>query len=177
MKRRDKRILRKTIKFIEDEPITKKEKELRIKKITEILEITDRNEKYSRLYDELCDYLDNKCQEYNLCKFKNGICEKRRCVCKKDVPIYQNGCCYSTTRHENCKYLTDKGCSVRNIACKLFICGYIKKTRKVKFSLNKIYLSKYTLNFIQKVYLSSTFFTTKDVLLKGLLKRRNLYGF
>ena len=95
----------------------------------------------------------------------------------KDVPIYPNGCCYSTTRHENCKYLTDKGCSVRNVACKLFICGYIKKTRKVKFSLNKIYLSKYTLNFIQKVYLSSTFFTTKDVLLKGLLKRRNLYGF
>lgn len=177
MKRRDKRILRKTIKFIEDEPITKKEKELRIKKITEILEITDRNEKYSRLYDELCDYLDNKCQEFNLCKFKNGICEKRRCMYNKDVPIYPNGCCYSTTRHENCKYLTDKGCSVRNVACKLFICDYVKKTRKVKFSLNKIYLSKYTLNFIQKVYLSSTFFTTKDVLLKGLLKRRNLYGF
>lgn len=177
MNLRDKIILKKTIKFIEKEDISKKDKKNRINKMKEILEIKNRNLKYSILYDELCDYLDNKCQEYNLCKFKDGICEKRRCVCKKNVPIYPNGCCYSTTRGKNCKYLTDKGCSIRNVGCKLFICSYIRKTRKVKFSLNEIYLSKYTLNLRQKVYLSTTFFVTKEELLKGLLKRRSIYGF
>lgn len=173
--RKNQRVYNKTRKYLER--IRDSQIEGKMKIIEYILKIKDKKIRYSKLYDLLCDYLDHEFQENNYCNFKNGICEKRRCLCQENPnePLLKNGCCYSIRKKENCKYLTSTGCSIKNIACKLYTCDYLRK-KKVKIRLNSIYLIRYTLNRRQKLYLSTTFFTPKEELIRGLIKRRWIYG-
>lgn len=176
MKKRNQKILEKTKKFIEKSNISKQEKTKQYDNLKKILEQPSKQEIYNLLYDELCDYLDNEFKKHNYCAFKDGICEKRRCTLKEGQTLYPNGCCFSTMKQKNCKYLTKTGCSIKNIGCKLYTCSYIKKKKNARFSLNKIYLSKYTLNIRQKLYICSTFFIPKEELLKEIIKRGGIYG-
>lgn len=173
--RKHQRIYNKTKKYL------KKTENLEIDSkqeiIFELLKIKEKRKQYSYLYDLVCEYLDQEFATHNYCSFINNICARRRCVLeKKNKKIaYPNGCCYSIRHGKICKYWKASGCSIKNIACKLFTCSYLRK-HNIRFSLDKIYLTKYTLNRKQKIYLSTTFFKEKEEIVDGLLKRRGFYG-
>ena len=147
------------LQSINDKDINKK-----MKKLEKLLEISNRKELYSSLYDELCDYLDDYFYNKNICEFKCNICGKRRL---KNNPN-ENGCCYSLTKKKLCKYLVSGRCSIRCLACKLYICSYLR-SKGYNFNLDNIYLSKYTLNRVQKYYLTHKFFLPKEKILKSIL--------
>ena len=69
-------------------------------------------EELSEEYDELYKRAELFIEKYNPCKVSNGKCLRaQRCG--------QNFCC----RH--CKYLKEKGCSVKSLTCKVwFDCGF-----------------------------------------------------
>lgn len=169
--KRDQKIYEKTKKFLEknkEENIDEK-----MKLIGQILEKKEGEERYSFLYDIICDYLDEEFRKNNICEFKNNLC-KRRCDMmerniKKDT--YENGCCHSYLHGRDCKHLKPPyGCQIKNIGCKTFTCSYLRK-QGYRYTLDKIYLSKYFFNRRQKFYMENTFFVDKLIIMEGILKR------
>lgn len=61
--------------------------------------------RFNYLYQQACDIM----KQYDPCGVCNGTCTRGRCG-------KQNFCC------EGCKYLSDKGCTVEALACKLWVC-------------------------------------------------------
>ena len=137
------------------------------------MNIKDKRKRYSKMHDYICDYLDKVFYSDNACEFTNNICAHRRYMIEKGIKkdVYENGCCYGYKEGKSCDYLKNGRCSIRNVACKLFTCPYLKINRGIRYSLNKIYLSKYILNRRQKFYLTHTFFVEKEIILDGLIKR------
>ena len=168
----DKRILNKTINYINKQDIDQKEKKKRIKNIEKIIKEKDIEKRYSKLYDMICDYLDYDFIERNFCGFKDNLCSRRRYMIEKGIKkdTYLNGCCHSYKEGKTCEHLKNGRCSIKNIACKLFTCPYLRLQGK-NYSLNKIYLARYFFNFRQKFYIQNTYFVDKDVVLKGILER------
>lgn len=170
--KKDKKIYEKTSKYLKK--INANDINNKLEQIDKILQIKDIKERYSYLYDLLCDYLDNEFKEKNICGFSNNIC--KRCLDLKNRNIqkdsYFNGCCHRFLDGSNCKQLdlNTGRCKVRNLSCKLFTCNYLKK-KGYKFSLKDIYLSRYFFNLRQRYYLDSAFFLSKEELLKEILKR------
>ena len=105
-------------KFIKFE-IDSKDKELL--KLIELLNIKN---KYKRIYktiNDTCDYIDNYYKGKDICNFKNN-----KCLCHRKQKLnYLNGCC------RKCMYQSNKGCTTKNIACKMFTCSYVKENIKV----------------------------------------------
>lgn len=171
--RSDKRILRSSINRINrDKNITEKEKKKRIKVVENILKEKNIEKRYSKLYDMICDYLDNEFINKNVCGFQNDLCSKRRYMIEKGIKkdSYINGCCHSYKHSNDCEHLKNGRCSIKNIACKTFTCPYLRLKGK-NYSINKIYFAKYFFNFRQKFYMQNTYFVDKDVVLKGILER------
>ena len=144
--------------------------------LEKVLKKKDIKERYSYLYDLLCNYLDNEFKEQNICDFNWGIWKKRQYLkdnnIKKDT--YINGCCYSYLDKKNCDHLNKDGtCNVKCLGCKLFTCNYLKK-QGYKYKLKNIYLSKYFFNFWQRNFIEYTFRKPKEYVLKGILKRRTI---
>ena len=171
---KDKILYRKTKKYL----IKSQEKNIdkKLKQIEKVLKKKDIKERYSYLYDLLCNYLDNEFKEQNICDFNCGICKKRQYLkdnnIKKDT--YINGCCYSYLDKKNCDHLNKDGtCNVKCLGCKLFTCNYLKK-QGYKYKLKNIYLSKYFFNFWQRNFIEYTFRKPKEYVLKGILKRRTI---
>lgn len=168
---KDKQIYYKTKKYLEknkDKEIDKK-----MKVIESVLNIKDTQERYSYLYDLICEYLDNEFVNKNVCGFNCGICKRRQEMIDKNIKkdTYLDGCCHGY-KNGNCKYLIPgKGCSIKNIACKLYTCFYLKK-QGISYNLNNIYLSRYFFNYRQKFHIENTFFVDKDVVMEGILKYR-----
>ena len=65
-------------------------------------------------YCDICDRADGLFKKYNYCEIKDGTCGRFRL---KTSPG-KNFCCGS------CEHLTETGCSVKAIMCKLWICNY-----------------------------------------------------
>lgn len=169
----DKRILKKSVNRIcKDQSLSKKEKEKRIKVIEKILDEKDIKKRYSKLYDMICDYLDEDFIDRNVCGFKDNLCSRRRSMIEKNVKkdTYLNGCCHSYKEGKDCHHLKNGRCSIKNIACKLYTCPYLRLQGK-NYSINKIYFARYFFNFRQKFYIENTYFVDKDVVLKGILER------
>jgi len=169
----DKVILRKTANIInKDKTIDEKEKEKRIRLVEDILKETDKEKRYSKLYDMICDYLDEDFINRNVCGFKDGICSRRQYMIDKGIKkdTYKNGCCHGYKEGGDCKHLKNGRCSIKNIACKTFTCPYLK-LKGISYSINKIYFARYFFNFRQKFYMENTYFVDKDVVLKGILER------
>lgn len=146
--------------------------EEKLKIIETLLSIEDKEDYYSKLYDLICDYLDNEFQTKNICGFCKGICKRRQDMINRNIKkdTYRDGCCHRYITGEDCKHLIPgKGCKIRNIGCKLFTCHYLKK-QGYRYSLNKIYLSRYLLNYKQKRYLENTLFVEKEIALKEIIK-------
>ena len=164
------KIIEKTKQFLLDNKDSNINEKLDL--LDHILSIPKRKERYSLLYDALCDYLDDYFYNKNICEFKCNTCAKKRLLAKRDGTYpYENGCCYGVLKKELCHYLGKDGkCTIRNLACKLYTCNYLKE-KGYHFKLKNIYLSKYTLSPFQKYYLTHKFFEPKEKVLKGLLKR------
>lgn len=81
-------------------------------------------ERLERKLDYSCDYLDNEIKLNNICDFKNGKCRKYA----EEIGV-KASCCKA-----NCPYGIP--CKVKNISCKLFLCGTAK-------GLGYIFYAKY----------------------------------
>ena len=68
------------------------------------------------LYDRLYDIGNFLLKKYNPCSIKRGTC---------NGPYATSFCC------DGCKYKTSKGCSVKSLWCKLWLCG-IKHPNKIR---------------------------------------------
>lgn len=169
--KKDNKIYLKTKKYLEkinDPEIYKK-----MKVIDKVLDITNKEKRYSYLYDLICDYLDNEFRNKNIYGFYCGICKRRKDMIDRNIKKknYENGCCYGYKKETTCEYLIpNKGCSIKNIACKTYTCFYLRK-QGYRFKLNNIYLARYFFNYRQKFYIENTYFVDKDVVMKGILKR------
>lgn len=132
------------------------------------INIKNLEERYSYIYDIVCDYLDNCFMSQNICNFKDDICVGvlNKCHC----PESKYGCCYGTKRGV-CKHLIDKKCSIKSISCKMFTCRYLKR-KGIRFKINDILLLKYFFNPIQKYILEYSLFTDKEEMIKRLLKHK-----
>lgn len=94
---------------------TSKEKD--IQTIINALNIKKRKKRIAYVIEEACDHIDNCYKGDNICQFKNNKCACHRAQKREN----ENGCCYK------CRYQSTKGCTTKNVACKLFFCSYAKK--------------------------------------------------
>jgi hypothetical protein len=78
-----------------------------------------------KLHNELCDKVDELTNSYNPCSIKNvdGI------LTCTDGEL----CCAP------CKYLSDNGCTIKSLGCKLYFCYTVqKKYPELMYELSKI---------------------------------------
>lgn len=156
-------------KIVDDykELIDKVDEELKFKIYSvEAANIKDIRERYSYIYDIVCDFLDEKFNNNNICDFKENRCisVRNNSHCKESL----NGCCYGRNRGL-CKNFKDGKCTIKSLSCKLFTCRYLKKN-KVKFKVNNIPLLKYFFNNKQKYILDTSIFKDKKEIIELLLK-------
>ena len=141
----------KHLKFIKYETNIK-DKELEI--IINALNIKNRYKRIEYIINNGCEIIDNYYKKCNLCKFINN-----KCICHRTLnKDYINGCC------RKCIYQSNKGCTTKNIACKLYNCSYVDYNGKNKFEFKDIILFK-LLNPYQRYVLKNDYFAnTKQVI-------------
>lgn len=129
------------------------------------LQIESKKQRYEYIYGSVCDYLDKEFVENNFCNFKNDICRENR-----------SSCCYYFSKFRifgkpiHCRYLINKSCTVKCMACKLFACEKIKKEFGVSYTPNTFLPIKLFFNPVQKLLLQYTLFTPEDKIIKRLMK-------
>ena len=133
---------------------------------------------YSKIYDQVCDFLDNEFKRNNFCYFINNQCFANR---ESTSAHSTMGCCYTfkyspnpfakelLTNVKQCHFLNCKKCSIKSISCKLFTCKSLQK-KGIKFDSHKILLSDCFFNKKQHLILSKNFFKTKDEIINKLLE-------
>ena len=136
--------------------------ERQISLLVNALNITNKKERLSYIYDETCRLLDNDFYGKNICEFKNGKCMHDRCY-----NSVGGGCCCNKDKSLVCPYLSDKGCTVKCLACKFHTCKMVRD-KGYRFKVNDIYMLKYLLNWKQKIMLYLDFFMSKEEVLKDL---------
>jgi len=105
-----------------------------------------------KVYDEIFDEASELFKKYPVCgTFDFGIC-------RKNIATYDNetlhkiekeieagkrkscNCCNDT--FEECPYVSETGCTTKNMSCKLFVCGWVmnkyKNNKKFFDSLSKL---------------------------------------
>lgn len=123
-----------------------KDEELNI--IINALNIKSRYKRIKYIINNGIDIIDNYYKECNLCKFINN-----KCICHRKInKDYINGCC------RKCIYQSSKGCTTKNIACKLYNCSYVDYNGKNKLNFNDINLFK-LLNPYQRYILKNDYFS------------------
>jgi hypothetical protein len=86
------------------------------------IDTTTVRSKYLEHYHELQDLF----VKYDVCKLNNG-------QCAFGVP-----CC-----RDDCKHLTETGCTIKSLACKLWVCDYTRSTRSKELIDKQIEVFKY----------------------------------
>ena len=137
-----------------------------LEEIEHAINIKDLEKRYSYIYDNICDYLDNKYKKCNYCDFKNDVCIYFRELKEFD---HKNGCCYKVSRGGLCKYFKNKKCTIKSISCKLYSCEVLRNN-KINFRMKYFPLIKYFFNLKQKYYIKYSFFEDKDYVLNKLLE-------
>ncbi len=125
-----------------------------LEKIFKALNIKNKKARLEYIYDQACVILDKQFQGINVCGFINNKCLTQH-NCHKT-----NGCC------RKCVYQSSRGCTTKNLTCKLFYCGEVtKKYNPLKFEdLNILKL----LNIRQKIILKHDYFSSREEVLKDL---------
>lgn len=128
--------------------------------------IKDIKKRYNYIYDEVCNYLDKKFNDENICEFNNNKCisVRNNSHCKESL----NGCCYGIKRGL-CKNFKEGKCTIKSISCKLFTCRYLKRNN-IKFKVNDIPLLKYFFNRKQKFIIDTSIFKDKQEIINLLIK-------
>ena len=149
---------------IDEETIFKKEQ---IEKAIQIIKIKDKKEQISKIYDEVCNYLNEDFISNKYCDFIND-----RCVAQRHHQFYpvnkKDGCCFMQIR--KCTHLDNGKCTVKCLACKLFSCPYLSKMG-VEYYASEIVLLKAFFDKKQRKYLVYSFYKTKEEILKELAKQ------
>lgn len=153
------------LKFNYLEKITDDDNAFWIKNIEEAINI---NERYSLIYDKVCEYIDKKYMKCNYCDFKDDVCIYFR---YHNMLEHKNGCCYSDARGGLCENLVNNSCKIKSISCKLYSCEYLRKN-KINFRMKNIPLIKYFFNIKQKYYIKYSFFKDKDYVIDKLIKNK-----
>lgn len=132
--------------------------------IVNALNIKNRKKRITYLYDCVCDYIDNFYGGKNICGFKRSQC----CAQRKIKTSEENGCC------RRCAYRSSKGCTTKNLACKLFVCSEVSCKRKVLKYEDLISLK--VLSARQRFIIKSDFFSSREDVLKDLYSYSFIYS-
>ena len=137
-----------------------------IKNIEKAINIKDKYDRYSFIYDLVCDKLDEKINT-NYCEFKDDICLRDR----EKGNNHKNGCCECSGRGK-CVYLIDGVCTMKTcMACKIFTCKALRKKgihqRITDFSLCNIFFDKK-----EKYILEYSFWTPKEIVLDRVMNKK-----
>lgn len=134
-----------------------------ISMLVHALNIKNKKERLSYMYERTCDLLDADFYGKNVCEFKCG-----KCINDRLNNNLGGGCCCDSKNHKDmCMYLSNSGCKIKCLTCKFHICRTLKK-KGYRYKINDIYMLKYLLNFKQKIILYNDFFMTKEEILKDL---------
>lgn len=117
------------------------------------MNIKNRKQRITYIYDTACQQIDDHYQNKNICGFKNNKCYVQQKL--KNGTI--NGCC------RMCMYQSLKGCTTKNLTCKIFTCSEVeKRCQVIKFNDLKILN---LLSYRNKMILKSDYFSKrKDVI-------------
>lgn len=81
---------------------------------------------WKRKYYYLYNKANKLIKDVNPCKWKNDRCDEHNNT--------SSGCCGA------CKYLSNKGCTVKALQCKLWLCSYLhKKYPELSKALNELW--------------------------------------
>jgi len=140
----------------------KEKKVLVLAQLVKAINIKNIWDKYSYIYDTVCDNVGKEFKEHNYCKFHNEQCVEN--IYGKSCRSV-NGCCYYNG--EMCQYWKNGKCQISCISCKLFTCRYLRK-KGIKFSPSKIPLLKYFLNYRQRSIVEDNMSTPKEEIIDKL---------
>ncbi len=132
--------------------------------IVKALNIKNRKERITYIYDSACLLVDNYYNNENICGFKHNQCYVQR---RKKLNLI-NGCCRC------CRYSTSRGCSTKNLTCKLFVCSEVCKRRKV-ITYEDLKILK-VLSFRQQILIKSDYFSLREDVLKDLYSYSIIYA-
>ena len=133
-----------------------------------LVNIKDRKERVSYIYDYLCKYFDEDMKKNNYCEFENGTCIANRLGYSSHE---KDGCCY-IIKKGLCKYLTDKGCTNPNPSCKIYMCAYLNKVKKVpNYDTKKIFLTNCLFNYKEHEFFKRHYFITKEEYIDKYLQK------
>lgn len=118
--------------------------------------IHSRKKRITFIYDKACQMIDDLHKGENICGYKCNQCIVQQ-MSKSDET---NGCC------RTCSYQSDKGCTTRNLPCKLFNCEEVKKKYKV-YEAKDIHLLD-GLSRRQKLMLKFDLFSSREEILLDL---------
>lgn len=159
---KDKKILGNSYKLISD-----------LEVVLKAISFDNMYDRYSLIYDYICDELDKKFINNSICQFENDRCIANRKFYNKDKIM---GCCYSFKYNgikfsdiKLCEHLKDKGCTVKCLGCKLFTCEYLRK-HGIRFTLEKMAVAKSIFSKKQREIFRTTFFVDKNDVLANLIK-------
>lgn len=139
-----------------------------ILKVVQIINTRKKKDKLNLIYDYTCDYLDNEFSQKNICNFKNNVCEYNRHV-SKDKRV--DSCCTRKLTKKTCQYFDEKTkrCTIKCISCKLFVCQYLRKKKKISYPIYQIPYLHYFLSLRQKLICSCSFYMPKDEIMAKLI--------
>lgn len=135
-----------------------------VEAICEGLNIKNRKERITYTYDKACDIVDSQNKGINICGFKNNKCYVQRKLNNNKC----NGCC------RGCLYQTNKGCSTKNLTCKLFNCSEVKKRFKT-LEYKDLDILK-LLSLKNRHIIKSDYFSTREEVLKDLYSISMIYS-
>ena len=127
-----------------------------VKPIIKALNIKKRKDKITYIYDEACHQIDNHYHNKNICGFKNNKCYVQQKLQNGTI----NGCC------RMCRYQSNKGCTTKNLTCKLFTCSEVeKRCQFIKFDDLKILK---LLSYRNRMILKSDYFSKREDVINDL---------
>ncbi len=140
--------------------------------------IKDRKERYTYIYDKVCDYLDEQFRKCDYCEFRDSKCVANR---NGTTPYKEMGCCHSfdiaspfslklVENEKICKYLNNNHCSTKNISCKLHTCRYLRK-KGVRFKPHKMLPLECFFNQKQHDIINLNFFRNREEILNKLMEK------
>lgn len=149
---------------IDEETLFKKE---HILKAIDIINISSPKAQLEKIYEEVYSYLKEDFVANNFCDFKDNKCVSQRHF--RTFPLNKNnGCCF--TRIRTCPHLQSNGsCNVECMACRLFSCPYLSK-KGIEYYASDFVLLKAFLNKKQRKHLVFDFYTSKEKILKRVVK-------
>jgi len=138
------------------------EKEL--EEIIEALNIKQRKKRITYIYDTSCHKIDRITSGKNICGF-----EKNQCYVQRKLKNGKyNGCC------RGCLYQSKKGCTTKNLTCKLFNCSEVTKRYQIPTYQDLKILKLLSLK--NQILIKDDYFATREQVLKDLYSYSLIYA-